>query len=91
MNRSHFLFLALSALACTSTARVGTDISRPSVDATRIAQDIQSLASDAFRGRGPATPGEELTVNYIRDRLQAAGVQPGGPNGSWFQEVPLLK
>src|SRR4029079_386594 len=23
--------------------------------------------------------------------LQAAGVQPGGPNGSWVQEVPLVK
>ena len=54
-------------------------------------QDVKMVASDAFLGRGPATRGEELATNYIRDRLSAAGLQPGGPNGSWFQDVPLLK
>src|SRR5688572_28033015 len=82
--------LALIALtACTSAPRTGVDPAGASVQVERIAQDVQSLASDAFLGRGPATAGEPLTVNYIRDRLQAAGVQPGGANGSWFQEVPL--
>lgn len=55
-----------------------------------MAEDIRTISSDAFLGRGPATRGEELATRYIRDRLQAAGVQPGGPNGSWFQDVPLL-
>ncbi len=53
--------------------------------------DIQTVSSDAFLGRGPATKGEELATNYIRDQLKAAGLQPGGPNGSWFQDVPLLQ
>ena len=56
-----------------------------SVSTDRIAADIRTVSSDAFLGCGPATPAEELTVNYIRDRLQTAGVQPGGPNGSWFR------
>ena len=47
------------------------------------------MSADAFLGRGPATRGEELTTAYVRDRLQAAGLEPGGTNGSWFQEVPL--
>jgi Zn-dependent M28 family amino/carboxypeptidase len=61
------------------------------VSADRIAADIRAVSTDAFLGRGPATRGEDLATNYVRDRLQAAGVQPGGPNGSWFQEVPLSK
>ncbi len=56
-----------------------------------MAGDVKIVASDAFMGRGPATRGEELTTTYIRDQLIAAGLQPGGPNGSWFQEVPLLQ
>jgi Zn-dependent M28 family amino/carboxypeptidase len=55
-----------------------------------MAQDVKTFSSDAFLGRGPATRGEEMATSFIRDRLKDAGVQPGGPNGSWFQEVPLL-
>jgi Zn-dependent M28 family amino/carboxypeptidase len=83
------LLTLLSVVACTSATQIGSNPANPSVDARRLAEDVQTLSSDAFLGRAPATAGEPLTVNYIRDRLQAAGVQPGGPNGSWFQEVPL--
>jgi Zn-dependent M28 family amino/carboxypeptidase len=56
-----------------------------------MASDIQTVSSDAFLGRGPATKGEELATAYIRDQLKAAGLEPGGPSGSWFQDVPLLQ
>ena len=52
-------------------------------------------SSDAFEGRGPATRGETMTVDYLVKELRAAGVQPGGDlvNGKrqWTQAVPLLK
>ena len=85
------LLALLGVVACSSATQVGTNPTTPAVDARRLAEDVRTLSSDAFLGRAPATAGEPLTVNYIRDRLQAAGVQPGGPNGSWFQEVPLLQ
>ena len=85
-------FVILAALtACAPSAQPGSTPGSASVSTDRIAADIRTVSSDAFLGRGPATPAEEMTVNYIRDRLQAAGLQPGGPNGSWFQEVPLIK
>ena len=71
------------AATATSTAAA------PAIDPARLAQHVRTLASDDFQGRGPATPGEEKTVAYIADQLRAAGVEPGGPNGSWYQEVPL--
>ena len=85
------LLALLGVVACSSATQVGSNPTNPAVDARRLAEDVRTLSSDAFLGRAPATAGEPLTVNYIRDRLQAAGVQPGGPNGSWFQEVPLLQ
>jgi Zn-dependent M28 family amino/carboxypeptidase len=81
--------ILFSVVACSTTVHVAP--SPVAVDVARIAEDIRAVSADAFLGRGPATKGEELTVNYIRDRLIAAGVQPGGPNGSWFQDVPLLQ
>jgi len=50
----------------------------PIVETSRLATDIKVLASDAFEGRAPATPGEERTVGWIIGRMMAAGLQPGG-------------
>ena len=84
------LFLVAVA-ACTPPVNTTANPSRASASTTRMAADIQTVSSDAFLGRGPATRGEELTTNYLRDQLKAAGLQPGGPDGSWFQDVPLLQ
>ena len=61
----------------------------PTIDPARLATHVRVLASDTFLGRGPATVGEDKTVVYIANQLRAAGLQPGGQNGSWFQDVPL--
>ena len=58
------------------------------------ARHIRVLASDEFEGRGPATPGETKSVDYIVRQFRAAGLQPGGDlqkNGkrAWTQQVPL--
>ncbi|MGP1283502.1 MAG: M28 family metallopeptidase [Parasphingopyxis sp.] len=50
----------------------------------------ETMSSDAFEGRAPGTPGEEMTVSLLAERFAAAGLQPGN-NGSWFQEVPLVE
>nr|WP_314445380.1 M28 family metallopeptidase [uncultured Sphingomonas sp.] len=87
MIRSAFL-LAATILAVTPAAAQTFSI-------PRLTQHIQTLGSDDFAGRGPATEGETKTVAYLVQQLQAAGVQPGGEvvNGrrQWTQRVPLLQ
>jgi Zn-dependent M28 family amino/carboxypeptidase len=67
----------------------------PQFSTERLTQDIRTLSSDAFEGRGPATPGEDKTIAYISEGMAAAGLQPGGDleNGKrgWYQKVPLLR
>ena len=67
----------------------------PSFDPARLSSHVQALSSDAFEGRGPATPSEMRTVNYLIEQFRAAGLQPAGEvvNGErqWTQRVPLLK
>jgi Zn-dependent M28 family amino/carboxypeptidase len=91
MNKIRNLAVAIVTGACAPS--VTTTVSDPATAANtaRIATDIKTLSSDAFLGRGPATRGEELATAYLRDQLKAAGLEPGGPNGSWFQDVPLLQ
>src|SRR5436305_14790641 len=50
---------------------------------------IKILASDEFEGRAPGSKGEELSIKYIADQFKAAGLAPGNPDGSYFQQVPL--
>nr|WP_245739318.1 M28 family metallopeptidase [Sphingomonas rubra] len=57
----------------------------------RLSADVRTLASDAFGGRAPGTPGEAKTINWLIAQFKAAGLQPGGRAGSWTQDVPLVR
>ncbi len=48
------------------------------------------LSSDDFEGRGPGSAGEEKSVAYITQQFTRLGLQPGNPNGSYVQDVPLI-
>ena len=61
-----------------------------SIDPERLRQYDKTLASDAFEGRAPGQPGGEKAAKYIADAFKAAGVEPAGDNGSYFQKVPMV-
>jgi Zn-dependent M28 family amino/carboxypeptidase len=60
------------------------------IDGQAILGHIRVLASDEFEGRLPGTPGEDKTVAYLIDQFQRMGLEPGNPNGTFVQEVPLI-
>jgi Zn-dependent M28 family amino/carboxypeptidase len=60
------------------------------VRADAIMNDIRKLSSDEFEGRAPGSKGETLTVQYFVDQFKAAGLQPGNPDGTFIQKVPLV-
>ncbi|HEY3939043.1 MAG TPA: M28 family peptidase [Bryobacteraceae bacterium] len=60
------------------------------VSGEKIRAHVKYLASDALEGRGVGTHGEKLATEYLASQLQAAGVKPGGDNGTYFQRVPLI-
>jgi len=69
----------------------------PSVNATPFQfdqktyrQDVQTLASDEFEGRGPLSHGEKLTVEYLENAYKAMGLAPGFGD-SYRQAVPMAK
>ena len=66
------------------------------VDPARLSAHVKVLSSDAFEGRGPATPAEVKTLDYITGQFQALGLTPGGdlrPDGkrAWTQNAPLRR
>lgn len=50
---------------------------------------VAYLASDALRGREAGTPDFDKAAAYVVEQFKAAGLQPGGENGGWYQKVPL--
>jgi Zn-dependent M28 family amino/carboxypeptidase len=63
----------------------------PTVDPARLSEHIRVLSSDAFEGRGPATPGEDKSVAYISGQMKVLGLTPTGDDGGWTQAVPLRR
>src|SRR5580765_5697500 len=62
----------------------------PIVDIDAVMTHTKKLSSDQFEGRAPGTRGEELSVRYLAEQFQAAGLKPGNADGSYFQPVPLV-
>jgi Zn-dependent M28 family amino/carboxypeptidase len=63
----------------------------PHVDAQRMSEITRVLASDDFQGRAPGTAGEAKAIPYLVAQFKAAGLEPGGENGSWTQMVPMIR
>ena len=60
------------------------------VNQQRMSEITKVLASDAFQGRAPGTPGEDKTIPYLIEQFKAAGLEPAGENGGWTQTVPMI-
>ncbi|HVL41939.1 MAG TPA: M28 family metallopeptidase [Brevundimonas sp.] len=75
--------------ACATMDGGGAAPPAASFETARLSEHERVLASDEYQGRGIATPAEDMTVRYLSEQYAAAGFQPGGPNGSWTQDVAL--
>lgn len=61
------------------------------INTNDLLRHIQVLSADEFEGRAPdGGKGEKLTVNYLADEFRRLGLQPGNPDGTFFQRVPLV-
>lgn len=60
---------------------------------TRLRADIAVLASDAFGGRKPGTPGAEATYEYLEKRFGEVGLVTGtnDPGSYWRMPVELVE
>src|SRR5471032_2258981 len=86
------LFLSAVAACALSSSAFAADVK---IDPALLSEHIKVLSSDAFEGRGPATPGEVKSVAYISKEFKAVGLQPGGDKikagRAWTQNVPLAE
>jgi Zn-dependent M28 family amino/carboxypeptidase len=53
-------------------------------------EQIAKLSSDELEGRGVASKGGELAMQYLEQELKAIGYQPGGAEGSYRQTFDVV-
>jgi Zn-dependent M28 family amino/carboxypeptidase len=89
--RQKFLFaLTLAALTGCSRGPSPPSAALASFSSDRLLEHIRVLSSDEFEGRAPGSKGEQLTIKYLQDQFRAAGPEPGNPDGTYLQSVPLV-
>lgn len=81
------LCICVLLVACESAAPPDENLARFS--ASRVAADVQRLASDEFQGRAPGTEGEKRVLDFLVGQFEDAGLQPAN-QGSFLQAVPLV-
>jgi Zn-dependent M28 family amino/carboxypeptidase len=51
---------------------------------------VKEISDDRYEGRGPGSRGDVAARQYLAKELEALGLEPGGPGGSWEQEFELV-
>src|SRR5262245_18903133 len=90
-NPRCLLVAALAVAACSRAPDGPPSLAKlPDVDEQAALEHIKALSSDEYEGRAPGGKGEELTVKYLSGQFQSIGLEPGNPDGTWVQRVPLV-
>jgi hypothetical protein len=85
--------VTLALLLLPSAVSVGADAGRESSGRFRpaaIVEHVRFLASDSLEGRRSGTPGGRIASEYVRDRFEAAGLEPAAGDGGFFQEYSFV-
>lgn len=85
---------ALSAACASAPARATADGAPPALGAITepdLRADVFAQASDAMRGREAGTLDELRAAAWLAERARAAGLQPAGDDGTWFQFWPMRR
>lgn len=75
-----------AAAPVTAAAKTAAD----QITADYLRDQITTFSSDAFEGRGPATPADVKSRDYLVEQLKQIGFEPGGADGGWQQTFDVV-
>jgi hypothetical protein len=88
------LWLVLLATASLSAQNVSTlppavRAAADTITAERLGRDLAFLSSDELQGRNTPSPGFDMAARYVVQRLEKAGLKPGGDSGTFLQRYVM--
>ena len=60
------------------------------IDPEHIRANVRFLSHDLLEGRGTGQRGGDIAAEYIATQFWLDGLKPGGENGTFFQNVPMV-
>ena len=84
-----FALLSGIIFFCGVTAWAQTPGQAGASDEQLVRQWVATLGGDAFGGRKPMTPYEDITIHYLAGELQRLGLEPAF-EGNWFQPFQMI-
>ena len=84
-----FLVPALM-IACAPTPDAAPVPGSETIRQEDLRADLEFLAGDGMRGRGPESPENALAAEFIEARFQRLGLEPAATDGSYYQPFELI-
>lgn len=86
---------SLPATTAASASRLPLQLAPRPTSAEISEQDLMTrvyvYAADSMLGRAAGEVGNVKATDYIARELQRMGLRPKGENGTWFQQIPLVR
>ncbi len=86
--------VAVALVAQRRATRADESVQGPALDeikSAHLAAHLKYLSSDLLEGRAPSTRGGQLAAEYLATQLTSLGYEPGGDNGTFFQNVAIVE
>ncbi|HEU4929222.1 MAG TPA: peptidase M28, partial [Candidatus Krumholzibacteria bacterium] len=83
------ILLVTCSTVTAGAVLVAASAKTTAISAERMLAHVNYLASDKLEGRAPGSPGEQKTVAYLTEQLTQMGCEPGNPDGTFVQKVPM--
>ncbi len=92
-SRTIVLLLGIVAIGLPAKTLAAGESGSATLTTTRYIEHVRFLAHDRLGGRQPGTEGIARAAEYIAEQFRAAGLEPAGDDGTFFQwfELPGSK
>jgi hypothetical protein len=77
--------------ACSAEKATAPASTTPTFTPERFRAHVAFLADDLLEGRDTGSRGYEIAARYVAAEFDSYGLEPGGTDGSWFQQVPFQR
>ena len=84
------LLVPASMVACAPSPDASSVPGNATIRQEDIRADLEFLAGDGMRGRGPESPENALAAEFIKARFQRLGLEPAAADGSYYQPFELI-
>jgi hypothetical protein len=89
-NRRIGLLLLPLFLFCCAPRQNTQQKAMESITAEELKVHLNFLAADEFQGRNTPSPELKISSRYIATMVESYGLEPIMPDGSYFQNIPLV-